>query len=173
MLSPTEKLLAGLRFCAARANGLTLLMLKLLPATRQVPLKLMPSCFSASRFTSATVTFSITWSRARTVSELKTLPVTTWPALLWMLTLFWPPPPDAEGGPTKVNPRKPFAMSTAFCASSAVSTEPVRITEVSLIEVATISLVGIASFSVRCRMPMSRPTLISTAAICRLSASVM
>jgi len=61
----------------------------------------MPICLMIERATSATVTFSITWSRPRTVIELTTL---------------------------SVPPARRAASSPACCASIGLAAEPVRIT---------------------------------------------
>jgi hypothetical protein len=95
---------------------------------------LMPSCLMISRRISATVTCKLTWSAPRIVKALITLPR----ALLEDLPADPPPPPgappepfemeiEAPGAPEAgVSLTKPSAMSSAFWASSADATDPVR-----------------------------------------------
>jgi hypothetical protein len=54
-------------------NGLLLLKLTTVLPNPKLPLRLMPSCLIKSRSTSATVTFNMIWSRARTMIALTTL----------------------------------------------------------------------------------------------------
>ena len=122
--------------------------------TRQfVPVMSMPSCLMMSRVISAIVTLTITWSLARTVSELITSPV-------------------ASFAPPSRWPTKPFAMSIACWASRAEPTSPVRITVLST-AVTVIAEFGIATFKVRRSLFMSRPTRISRLAIWAPCASMM
>jgi hypothetical protein len=112
------------------ANGLSTVKLPFGP----LPLKLTPSCLMISRRISATVTCKLTWSAPRIVKALITLPR----ALLEDLPADPPPPPgappepfemeiEAPGAPEAgVSLTKPSAMSSAFWASSADATDPVR-----------------------------------------------
>ena len=65
---------------------------------------------------------------------------------------------------------KPLAMSSAFCASPAEATEPIRMIESATV-LTVISLPGSATLSSSLSSPMSRPTVTSIAAILLPSAA--
>ena len=112
-------------------------------------LEVMPSCLAMSRRISEIVTFSITWSRPRIVSELMTRP----------------PDPSLGMPPVLLTClANPFAMSAARWASSAESTDPVRMM-VSLIVRTWMAALGSAARRICVSSPMSRPMLISNEAI--------
>ena len=108
----------------------------------------MPSCLAMSRRISEMVTFSITWSRPRIVSELTTSPPS-------------PTPPAPLTDLTKL-----AAMSAARCASSAEFTSPVRMIELPIVRT-LIWVAGNAARRICDSSPMSRPMLISNEAISR------
>lgn len=103
----------------------------------------MPSCLIAFREISDTVTFTITWSRSRSVSELITVPLR-----------------HEEAPPTKA-----LAMSTAWVASEAFGTTPTSRIE-SPAGLMSICEFGRAVRSVCLSTLRSRPTLMSSAVIC-------
>ena len=126
-----------------------------------VPLKLTPSCLMMSRRISAIVTRRLTWSAPRIVRALTTFP---W-GLLGDLPAEPPPPelfemeiegpvPEDEVGESLT---KPEAMSSAFCASSAEATDPVRMIVFSTVRT-RISLPGIAMLRSAVNSPTARPT---------------
>ena len=95
------RLLPGTSGPLFAVNGVELLKFTTAVPYVMLALRSMPICLMIERWTSATVTFSITWSRPRTVIELTTLSA----------------PPTSRA-----------ARSAACCASIGLAAEPVRIT---------------------------------------------
>ena len=138
--------------CGCTENGLSIVGVRLKLPIFHSPFELMPSCLIALRATSETTTLTMTWSRPRIVNELITAPFV---ALA--------PSPEV--------PTKALAMSMACVASEAFATLPTSRIEFPA-GLTWISAPGIAARSVWRSTFRSRPTSISSAVICRPSASI-